>query len=528
MITDFNDYPDGHSFEADVCVIGAGAAGITIAREFVGSRYSVVLLEGGGAKAEPSSQSLYDTEVTGLPHTGVHTGRARIFGGATTLWAGQTLPLDELDFEERSWVPYSGWPIKRAELQPFYRRAEQVLNLEEIAYDASRWPYGTPPPPAYDPSKFRPLISQFSPKQNFAEAYRKLLHEAANITVVLHANAASLRASGEAQTVELGEIRSLSGKKGWAKAREYIVCCGGIDTARLLLASDDVQPGGLGNARDLVGRFFQDHIQVQTAPVQERATDILRTLYQPFYWRGVAYVSKAAVSEQMQQRHGILNATAGATYESFTQKDSPVESAKRLIRGLLRNQWDFPVRQNLQQVLSRPDDVAKAAYRRLVLKQPAFRMEGDSYIGLQCECDPNPDSRVTLSTELDAIGMRKSRLNWQRSALVQRTISIVVRTIAEEFARLGIAETTPEDLARVEEGMETRIFDANHHMGTTRMGDSPNTGVVDLHCRVHGIDNLFVSSSSVFCTGGHSNPTFTILALALRLADHLKGRLSPA
>src|SRR5271170_1318609 len=127
MIVDFDEHNDGHTFESDLCIIGCGAAGITIGREFFNTAVSVVILEAGGHKSEPDTQAIYASEIAGLPHKGIHTGRARIFGGTTTLWAGQTLPLDPSDFCHRPWLSESGWPLKRPELEPYYRRAEKVL-----------------------------------------------------------------------------------------------------------------------------------------------------------------------------------------------------------------------------------------------------------------------------------------------------------------------------------------------------------------------------------------------------------------
>src|SRR5271155_5063554 len=129
MIEDFNGFPDEACIRADFCIVGAGAAGIAIAREFFGSRYKVLLLEWGGPGIEAETQKLYDSEVVGLPHSGIHAGRARVFGGTTTLWGGQALRFDDFDLRKRDWVPYSGWPISREELEPFYDRADRVLNL---------------------------------------------------------------------------------------------------------------------------------------------------------------------------------------------------------------------------------------------------------------------------------------------------------------------------------------------------------------------------------------------------------------
>src|SRR5216683_2943396 len=172
MIVDFDDHENGHRFESDVCIIGGGAAAITIAREFFNTNISVVMLEGGGANVEADSQELYRSEVVGVPHKGIHSGRARVLGGTTTLWAGQTLPLDEIDFAKRPWISHSGWPIDLAELEPYYRRAEAVLNLSPLDYSAREWPFPNRRPPAYDPALMRPLIAQFSPAPDFAAAYR--------------------------------------------------------------------------------------------------------------------------------------------------------------------------------------------------------------------------------------------------------------------------------------------------------------------------------------------------------------------
>lgn len=528
MIVDFNDFTSGHTFEADICIIGSGAAGITIAREFFGSAYSVVILEGGGRREEAASQALYDSEVVGVPHNGIHTGRARVFGGTTSLWAGQTLPLDDTDFQRRPWVPDNGWPIARADLEPYYRRAEATLHLGPIAYDASRWPYPRIKLLPLDPNRLRPLISQFSPKPNFALAYGDAISQAARVCLVLHANAVALRAHESAGSVERVEFRSLAGNYGWARAKLYVLCCGGIETPRLLLASDDVQAQGLGNQNDLVGRYFQDHVQAAVAPIHTTRLRDLQSSLLPFVWRGIAYSPKAALSYAMQQKHEVLNATVGLTSDQFVSEDSPVESAKRIIRGLRYNKWDFPVWKNLSRVLARPHEVAAAGFRRAFLGRPAFQASGTPYIGIQCECDPNPASRVTLSRERDALGSPRARLDWRLSPIVRKTAIVAVETFAGEMARLQLGRIASDTypLRTLDSGWETQVFDANHHIGTARMSDDPNQGVVDRHCRVHSVQNLFVASTAVFPTGGHSNPTFTMLALAIRLADHLKGLLA--
>jgi choline dehydrogenase-like flavoprotein len=153
MIDDFNKFADENSVAADICVIGAGAAGITIAREFLGTQLKVVVLEGGGLDPEPDSQELFESEAIGLPHAGVHDGRARILGGTTSLWGGQALRFDPFDFEERSWVPYSGWPISREALDSYYERAERILHLgAQLPFERLCASFGIEPPISVPPN----------------------------------------------------------------------------------------------------------------------------------------------------------------------------------------------------------------------------------------------------------------------------------------------------------------------------------------------------------------------------------------
>jgi len=530
MIVDLNDHENGHVFRADLVIIGAGAAGITIAREFFETGTSVLMLEGGGERWEPETQDLYISEIAGISHKGIHSGRARIFGGTTTLWAGQTLPLDEMDFQERPWVSDSGWPLKRADLEPYYRRAEGALQVKTIDYQAGNWPFKNISLPEYDPTRLRRLVSQFSAKPDFGAAYRASLKASRNITVVLHANVVRLSANGDASRIEGAEVRSLKGRVGSVKGRYYVVACGGIETARLLLVSDDVQQNGLGNAHDLVGRYFQDHVQSLAARVSLRDRAHTMATFQPFRWRGTTYNAKFALSERVQKECRTLNVTLGVTPAEGLSPDSPVEAAKRLVRGAIRGGFTNPLSQDLRKALRGPGQILAAASRRFILQKPAFQMTGDTFATIQCECEPTATSRVTLSCQRDALGVRRTKLDWRLTPLVRHTVIVGIETLAQELKRLDIGDVDLDSFAlrRMDRGWEECLFDTNHHIGTTRMSVTPAKGVVNRDCGLHTTENLFISSSSVFPTGGHSNPTFTILALGIRLADHLKGLLARA
>jgi choline dehydrogenase-like flavoprotein len=245
MITDFNRVGTG-ALQADVCIVGGGAAGISLALAFANTDHRVLLLESGGMQPEEETQNLYQSDVVGLPHHSIHDGRARVFGGTTTRWAGQALPLSDLDFRERAWVPYSGWPFGKEALAPYYRRAEQVMNLNHVSYDAESWPARLSRPQVQDDEHFSFSFSQFSATPNFATTYRRALERAQNVRVVLHANVTNIETDRQGTTVEGVEVRSLAGRAAVARARYYVICCGGIETARLLfgLQSGGAERGG--------------------------------------------------------------------------------------------------------------------------------------------------------------------------------------------------------------------------------------------------------------------------------------------
>jgi choline dehydrogenase-like flavoprotein len=523
MIIDFNDLSDEPSWDSDLCVVGAGAAGFAIAREFFRSSLSVTLLESGGFSPEPETQSLYESQVVGYPHAGIHRGRVRVLGGTTTLWAGQALPLDAIDFKPRQWVPDSGWPFSRDTLEPYYRRAEEVMGLKAHDYTDPVWPRKRASWLNFDRTQFRYLTSQFSPQPNFDIAYRSKVRQARNITLLIHANVTRINVNPNGSAVESVAIASLSGKRAIVRARYFVISSGGIESARILLASNNVQKNGIGNDFDLVGRYFQDHVQGITLPLRNNWPHI-RVVHDAVYRKGVARQPKIAFSEEFQEREAVLNATVGITYDGFVPDDDPVEAAKRVIKAVVRRRPSTIRWSDIQNATSSPGPILSAGYRRFVRGRPAFYMSGTPHIGLQCECAPIASSRVTLDTEADALGVPRTRLDWRLSPLVGRTVVSILRKFALELKRLSLADCDVDliDKTTVD---EWGLFDANHHIGTTRMGESPRRGVVNADCRLHGVDNLYVASSAVFPTGGHSNPTLTIIALAIRISDHLKTKL---
>ena len=524
MIEDFNKFSDGTCFAADVCIVGAGAAGITIAREFLGTHHKILVLEGGGVDPEADSQKLNESEVVGLPHASIHDGRVRVLGGTTTLWGGQALRFDNFDFKERSWVPYSGWPISYEALDPYYERAERVLQIRaRVAFQDLCSLFGIAPP-AFDPIKLYMECSRWSPKPNFGTTYRADLKTASNVSLILHANVTAIVTNPAANSVENVEFMTLDRKKGSAKARYYVICCGGIECARLLLASNRVEPRGVGNKNDLVGRYFQEHIHLNYGSVATNNRAHLQDLFESFFVKGVKHAPLVTLTPRMQAEKKLLSIHGIVAFEPAP--DSGIAAMKKLFRAMIGRSFSnvSEMRELIARSLANPGELFRLFYRLRVQKRVATPKEGPILLGAQCEMAPNPNSRVQLSEARDQLGMPRVRLDWRLGELERRTLSEFAKILANEFERLELGSFDRGQISILEDpaAWVGRAHDSAHHMGTTRMHETPQLGVVDPQCQVHGIANLFIGSSAVFPTSARSNPTLTILALCLRMADRLK------
>ena len=525
MILDFRELEDGAVIEADLCIIGAGAAGIAMAREFVGTGHQVCLLESGGFEIDADTQSLYQGENIGQPYYDLETCRLRFFGGTTNHWAGWCGPLNPIDFEERDWVPYSGWPIGHADLEPYYPRAQDICGIGPFLYDDSLWEKLGMEAPAVDPEKIVTRFWQLSEEFRFGNVYRQELEAAENLRLLLNANVVNIQSNAEASMIEQLDLRSLDGRTGTAKARHYVLACGGIENARLLLLSNKVEPAGLGNQRDLVGRFFMEHLVVNCGTVA--AADPLQflTQYLKHSYEGVRVWGGLCTSEAMQRREKVLNGGIWTGYEPDPK--SGVALAQDVWRSVKAGEWPDDLGSSIVTIMGDLDDVAVQTYRRVVEGREPVYPPLEIYLGIEAEQAPNPDSRITLGDETDLLGLRRPVLDWRLSEIDKRSIRLSVMAAGSELGRLNIARLRiPEWLLADDTSWDPDIEMGYHHIGTTRMSDDPTRGVVDANCALHGVDNFFIAGSSVFPTEGYINPTLSIVALALRLSDHLKTRLA--
>jgi choline dehydrogenase-like flavoprotein len=528
MLVDARGVSSGTLIESDICVVGAGAAGITLAREFAGSGTKLCLIESGGLTFDWKTQSLGEGESVGRAYPDPASCQVRCFGGTTNAWGGWFRALDDIDFQKRAWVQDSGWPFPPSELVPYYDKAHalcQVASADYYLRDAvaeldDRRAQIIP----FDSAKLETVLHRFSPPTRFGRVYHDAIERADNVTCLLHANALRLQTTHNAATVTRLAVGCLSGARFEVGAKIFVLAAGSIENARLLLSSNDVAASGLGNQHDLVGRYFMDHPHRTRVLIPGPRRPELALYGLSFKKRGIS--TRIALSPGVQEKEGLLN--YGANIHPVYDGETSWQALKNLARALapsrrfdryLRGSLPFARKRvsvgQILDVVRQLDKVAAAGFRRLF--DPG-RFVSSFMLESKPEQAPNRNSRITLGSERDAFGLNRVRVDWQVTALDRRTLARAEEIIDGELQRLGVGRLTPLSAAE-EAGSSVGGW---HQMGTTRAHLDPKQGVVDAQGKVHGMSNLFVAGASVFPTGGAASPTPTILALTLRLASHLR------
>jgi choline dehydrogenase-like flavoprotein len=522
MIFDARSMPNNQLIETEVCIVGAGAAGISIAREFVGLEFRVCLLESGGLSFEGDTQSLYEGSNIGLPYFPLDDCRLRYFGGTTNSWNGRGRPLEALDFEARDWVPHSGWPFGKSHLDPYYERAHTVCQLGPFDYDPGFWrDLDSTPPLPFIGDRVTNIIYQYSPPTRFGEVYRDEIAHADNISTYLHANAVDIETDETGQKVTRLCAATLGGNKLWVSAKLYILAASGIENARLLLASNKVRKEGLGNKNDLVGRFFMDHPLFFCGVLMLTKPDVSTEFYKRNIVNGTKVRATLTFAEEVFRREKMMNLTLDFNpWKGPEAESTGVRSVSHILKAIRQGRYPEDFWKHVRNAIADIDDVAIHSYEKLFGQPfPLYRFRA------RFEPTPNPDSRVTLVKDRDPLGMNRVQLDWRLNTTDKRGIRRALEILAEEVGRGGFGRVKI-DLDDEDEGWPSSMTGQYHHMGTTRIHNDPKKGVVDKDCRLHGISNLYVTGSSVFPTFGFANPTLTIVALALRLADHIKEKVA--
>ncbi|MBK7644879.1 MAG: GMC family oxidoreductase [Planctomycetes bacterium] len=538
----------------DLCVIGSGPAGATIAAELANSGLRVCVLESGRAAVTPLGDRLRRVESEGLRIKS--WSRERVLGGASTTWAGLSSPLEEIDLAPRAWVPLSGWPIARAQLDRYYAQAAARYRFPEAAafgvegFGALRAKGERQP--EWNGIEEKVFLAA-TPPQDFGKEQRAVF-EREGTDLYLDASVVRLEAERSNGRVARAHVRTSGGRTLVLEARAFVLATGGIENARLLLVSRDTCEAGLGNEHDQVGRYLMNHPKSYHGVLTlERSVTEL-----PFFfgcmWRGFAGYAGLRLCDAEQERAGLLDSYCRFEplfpWSDSIGVESLVTLAKRsrLVASRLRHKAQKEV-VALRDYSETGDDselqnerrgpagwmslgwnvvrdmprVSRYAWNRVFERaRPAVHA-----VRLRnfMEMQPHPENRVQLSTRQDEFGVPVPLVRHQCTELDRRSLVALHEKLATELPRAGFGRLESQ-LGSVQPWPIDQ--DASHHMGTTRMGTDPANSVVDPDGRVHSLENLYIAGASVFPTSGSANPTYTIVALSIRLAEHLRGELGSA
>jgi len=512
MFTDANLIPRDEAMECDLCIVGAGPAGLSLAKRFLDGPLRVVMLEGGGLDAASAASDLYETKSVGLPLPDTTTSRDRFFGGSTHRWHGLIAPLDPIDFEVRESVPHSGWPFTYPDLAPYYRRAHELCETGPYDYAVSAWTQPEQRVLDVDPARLRHRMWQHSRPARFNPMFRPWCSRSTHVQVLLEANAVELETGNGGSRIDSIRVATLKGNGFRVSARAYVLACGGIENPRLLLASQGGSAGGVANGNGMVGKYFAAHPRIDHAGALLLFADCaIPSVYDGFLSPNSPYpvTVNLSLSRMMQLERGLPNnvfrlhfpgANCVEDDGSFVTLDAPSDPLLPSVVALR---------------------VATSS------QDPSLRKTID--LRAHPEPLPNSDSRVFLGERRDRLGLPEMVIDWKLTPADKRSLLHTLRRLGEVIGasgqgrlRLATWFDSPES-----DYWPPELFATWHHLGTTRMGVDPSTSVVDSNCRAHEVDNLYVAGSSVFPTYGWAPPTLTIIALALRLSDHLADLLEP-
>ncbi|MBW8191445.1 GMC family oxidoreductase [Neiella marina] len=549
--------------ETDICIVGSGPAGITLAREFIGQDFNVILLESGATDFDPSTQELASGEVIGDPLIAPVGVVNRQFGGLSNRWVLKIgdnqigvryAMFDEIDYQTRDCIPFSGWPFPRSSLSPYFERAQPICMAGPFDYEASSWVKDPAKELPFDCDTIETGMFQFGRRTAFYIDHKKELEQAENITIYHYANVVEARIDDTGKTISKVRVACLNGNQFEVSAKVVVLACGAYENARILLMSNQQQPHGLGNQHDVVGRYYHEHpcaIGGYFTPTDPEVFD-RAGIYDLKKVNGTAVQGYLRLPKDVLEKEGISNINT----LMFPCPDDRQMNALKAFKCLGENAWSIvkgamsrgrkgsipenfwnKLPGNLLDMLLGLDAVVKAVWLWLFKSQSLFLQfaRGGGWSTLSnnrgrferfemrhvLEQSPHPDNRVTLSSECDALGCPKLQVHWRWHKDDADHLVRYVKYLSKQLAEQGLGQF---DYKLDAEGCIDIIKPAGSHhlMGTTRMHDDPKFGVVDANCQVHGIKNLYIAGSSTFPTGGYANPTLTIVAMALRLADHIK------
>lgn len=517
MLIDLESSSPEPRYDADVCILGAGVAGLILATSLADRGFKVDLLEAGGLSLEPRSQEIYRAEMAGAAHTGATEGRFRIFGGSSTRWGGQLLPYTEDVFRSAPGVPSAPWPICASAIEPYYPEVLRIMGIGSkaaaLSFEGNGVLSGLGHPPVSLGEDIRLRYSKWAPfsRRNLANSLGRDALKSSNIRVFLHANALAVETSaGRASGVHVGNY---AGREFRFAARHIIVCLGTIESSRLLLASR------LPDPHHQLGRYFHDHVGIRMAEVDGASREQVLERLGPFFVEGSLHTCKLEAATRLREREGLP-----AVMAHFVV-DEPEDSGVGAVRGMLRALQRGDVKAAAATsgpMLRGLGDVGRLLYASRIQGRRAVSARARVFLHIDMEQIARPDDCIRLGDSTDALGLRRAVVHWRVGQLERSLAQQFAVVVREQLERAGFPPLHWLPGALSGDPAALTATDTFHPMGGLRMGTDPSASVVTPELAMHGVANLHVASCAVYPSGGSSNPTFTMMALTLRLADRLQ------
>ena len=415
---DARSLPNGTNITDEVCIVGAGAAGISLAMHLQDYGIRCCLLESGGLKQDEATQSLYEIDNVGYPLRENFVARVRYFGGSCNVWAGRTMRLSPLDFERREWIPESGWPITYEDIKPYYQRAERLLKLPSIAISENAECFSassTEERRLFQSPEVSPTIALWGVKPlRFGKAFGRTIRRSNLITLYLNANVTELVATDHGQSVKELVMKTMNQKRMTVQANTYVLATGGLENTRLLLNSRSQHSSGFGNENDVVGRYYLDHPRAIFGSIRVNQSVRLPLLTGLPLADGKIQFG-VALSQQVQRDNGLVNSYASLEPQmsEFAERlyGRSINAAKVLLRrGHAGSRFQFPKMdvdsaRDMIYLLTPKEIMPHFLYRPYAMLKRLVRRRRElrklTVINF-CEQSPDPNSRVTVTQERDA------------------------------------------------------------------------------------------------------------------------------
>lgn len=490
---------------ADITIIGAGAAGILLAIKLSRQGKKVLIIESGHFNEDVERQRLNEVEQKGKFLENAVWGRKRAVGGTTIAWGGQSLPFTSLDFEKREWVQNSGWPILYEEILPYYKEANSFMGIDTLNYSTDIYQKTQLKDPGIDPALFDYHVSKWAAEPNFYSLYKQELKE--KVTIIYNAQVIEINNTGDkTETIEISNFRNES---FLAAVEILIIAAGTIETVRLLLYNN------IGNHSGYLGKFFMDHPCIEVGTITTNNAYRLQRLFNTHVWKDRKYSVRLSLTKNVQQRSKLLNCSASIMFQFPEDSFDPYGELKSFKK-------DFNLRR-LVRISGSAPSIIKSTWA-YIINRFYYKINAIAKIALMIEQEPSEESYISLDDKQDVFGVSKALINWNITYNTWRTAVHTAKALKTQIEDLKLGNVNLyTDIKDDIPNWNDYLTDVCHHMGGSRMSSFAENGVVSPDLQVWGNRNLYVCSCSVFPTVSHSNPTLTMLALASRLANHLKG-----